>query len=63
MPFFWRLENRDSKPGFLPAYRAFDAVSPWAVGRYRDNASYDGLYQDIQVPDKSYAYFFIYTLS
>jgi len=53
VPFFWRLESRDSKPGFLPVYHAFYAISPWAVGRYRGTADYDGLYHDIQLPDKS----------
>ena len=59
MPFYWRTESRDSKPGFLPVYNAFDAISPWAVGRYRDDSGYDANYHDTQVPDKAYVdYFF-----
>lgn len=54
VPFWWRSESRDSKPGFLPAYHAFDAISPWAVGRYRNNIEFDGLYYGVQKPDKMY---------
>ena len=54
VPFWWRSESRDSKPGFLPVYHAFDAISPWAVGRYRTNSDFDGLYNDVQKPDKAY---------
>jgi hypothetical protein len=42
----------------LPVYQAFDAISPWAVGRYRDNAGFDGFHHDIQIPDKAYVYYF-----
>ncbi|MBN2639547.1 MAG: hypothetical protein JXR65_10740 [Bacteroidales bacterium] len=36
VPTGWREEERDSKPGFLNAYKKYDMVSPWTPGRYRD---------------------------
>jgi hypothetical protein len=50
------LSFRDSKPGYLPVYHAFDAISPWSVGRYIDNASFDKQYYETQIPDKMYIF-------
>ena len=33
VPFRWRLGTRDSKPGFLEVYKAYDFIMPWAAGR------------------------------
>jgi len=54
VPFYWLTGDRDSKPGFLPVYQAFDAVSPWAVGRYSDTNGYDNLYASIVTKDKAF---------
>jgi hypothetical protein len=51
------MQSRDSKPGFLPAYNAFDAISPWAVGRYRNDVDFDEIHRATQVPDKAYVYY------
>jgi hypothetical protein len=40
---FWRTLRGESRPdaGWAGVYRSFDAISPWDVGRYRDDASMD----------------------
>ena len=44
VPSGWRNANGDSKAGagWAAVYRSFDAISPWAVGRYDDEASNRG---------------------
>jgi len=54
VPFYWLDSNRDSKPNFLPLYQKFDALSPWAVGRYGDNSSYDSNFNNFVTKDKAY---------
>jgi len=54
VPFFWLDGNRDSKPNFMPVYQAFDALSPWAVGRYPDNSTYDNLFTSTVQKDKQF---------
>jgi hypothetical protein len=34
VPTNWRTGTGDSQPGFDTAYRSFDVISPWSVGRY-----------------------------
>jgi hypothetical protein len=41
VPYHWRTGGNDSKPGFLPVYNKYDLVSPWSVGRYNSNTSFD----------------------
>lgn len=38
VPTFWRSLSNDAKPdkNWITAYRSFDVISPWTVGRYRD---------------------------
>jgi len=54
VPFHWLDSNQDSKPNWLPAYKEFNAVSPWAVGRYGDNSSYDSNFNNFITKDKVY---------
>jgi hypothetical protein len=56
VPFYWREGKADSKPDFMAAYAAFDALSPWSVGRYQNPSSYDKLFHDVVVQDKALTY-------
>jgi hypothetical protein len=40
---FWRTSGADvlSDPAWQEVYRSFDVISPWTVGRYRDQAGID----------------------
>ncbi|MEP6914760.1 MAG: glycoside hydrolase family 71/99-like protein [Acidobacteriota bacterium] len=48
VPARWRTLTRDaqSDPAWTRVYRAFDVVSPWTVGRFRDLAGIDRFYAD-----------------
>jgi hypothetical protein len=35
VPYYWRECGEDSKKEFAEAYKSFDMVSPWAVGRFK----------------------------
>lgn len=43
VPAHWRTLDGDSKTdaGWAPVYRSFDVLSPWTVGRFRDDAGAD----------------------
>jgi hypothetical protein len=49
----WRTLDGDAKPdpGWAAAYRAFDILSPWTVGRYRDRTSYGAFLASRIIPD------------
>ncbi|KAL3686125.1 hypothetical protein R1sor_004147 [Riccia sorocarpa] len=47
VPFWWRDGNRDSRAGYMNAYLAFDALSPWAVGRWSKPADYENPFEQI----------------
>jgi hypothetical protein len=53
VPTHWRTLNNDAKtdPAWLPVYRAYDIVSPWAVGRFADDAGADDFKNKQIVPD------------
>jgi len=53
MPTWWRSLTHDSMsdPAWAAAYRSFDIISPWSVGRYADNAGADSYRSTIIVPD------------
>ena len=53
VPTYWRTLNNDSQtdPAWANVYRAFDIISPWAVGRYGDQAGADSFKQNLIVPD------------
>ena len=53
VPTYWRTLNNDSQsdPAWASVYRAFDIISPWAVGRYGDETGADGFKQNLIAPD------------
>ncbi|MEZ4219328.1 MAG: glycoside hydrolase family 71/99-like protein [Polyangiaceae bacterium] len=53
VPTYWRTLNNDSKTdsAWLAAYRGFDVLSPWAVGRFADDAGADDFKNKQIVPD------------
>jgi hypothetical protein len=54
VPAYWRTGTADSKPDFETVYKAFDMLSPWAVGRFGTlNGALDFKTNNI-VPDKQY---------
>jgi len=57
VPTYWRTLNNDSQsdPAWANVYRAFDIISPWAVGRYGDQAGADNFKQTLITPDLALA--------
>lgn len=65
-PRAWRDGNRDSKgtaqtstiPGdkenFMPVYESYDMISPWMVGRIKNNTDADAMLTGTMIPDKNY---------
>ena len=53
VPTYWRTENNDSKPSFLNAYKKYDMISPWSVGRFGDNAGATNFKNNLIIPDKA----------
>ena len=65
-PRAWRTGTRDSKgtaqtstiPGdqenFEPVYQSYDMISPWMVGRIKNNADADAMLTGTMIPDKTY---------
>lgn len=53
VPTQWRTLNGDSKsdPAWAGVYRSFDVLSPWAVGRYGDEAGADDFMRRQIMPD------------
>jgi hypothetical protein len=53
VPTNWRTLNGDSKtdPAWAAVYRAFDIISPWAVGRFSTESGADNFRQSKIVPD------------
>jgi len=53
IPARWRTLSRDSKTeeAWTQVYRSFDILSPWTVGRYRDDDSTDSFYREEVAPD------------
>ncbi len=53
VPTHWRTLSGDSQsdPAWAAVYRSFDVISPWSVGRYRDEAGADRFAQDLIRPD------------
>jgi len=54
VPFYWRTGDHDSKPDFKDVYDQFDALSPWAVGRFDDGGIQSAF--EVRVVDKTLTY-------
>ncbi len=53
VPAHWRLLNADSlsAPEWASVYRSLDVISPWAAGRFADDAGADNFIKQILIPD------------
>ena len=53
VPTYWRTLQNDSytNAAWTPVYLSFDAISPWAVGRFGNNAGADSYTANITIPD------------
>jgi hypothetical protein len=53
IPARWRTLTRDSntEQAWAQVYRSFDILSPWTVGRFRDDESTDRFYREEVQPD------------
>jgi len=53
IPARWRTRSRDAQPdeAWTEVYRSFDILSPWTVGRFRDDESTDRFYREEVQPD------------
>ena len=53
IPARWRTLTRDSntEQAWAQVYRSFDILSPWTVGRFRDDESIDRFYREEVQPD------------
>jgi hypothetical protein len=53
IPARWRTLSRDSQTeeAWAQVYRSFDILSPWTVGRFRDDESIDRFYREEVAPD------------
>ncbi len=54
VPTNWRTSTGDSKAGFNNVYLAYDMISPWSVGRFRDTTGADNFRDNYIVPDLAY---------
>lgn len=56
VPTYWRTLTNDSRPDaeYADVYRSFDVISPWTVGRYRDNVGADLHRLSLTAPDLAY---------
>ncbi|MFL5731477.1 MAG: glycoside hydrolase family 71/99-like protein, partial [Cytophagaceae bacterium] len=54
VPTYWRTQNNDSKPSFLNAYKTYDMISPWSVGRFGDVPGATNFKNNLIIPDKTY---------
>lgn len=53
VPTGWRTASGDSKPGeeWAKLYRSLDVISPWTVGRYKNEMEATSYAKDVMVPD------------
>jgi hypothetical protein len=54
VPTNWLKQESDSRPLFLSAYKQFDMLSPWMVGRIGNANQSDGFYANINRADQAY---------
>ena len=52
VPTYWLSGTEDSKPDFIDAYKEFDMISPWSVGRFGDVAGAANFKNNLLIPDK-----------
>lgn len=52
-PSWWRLLNQDARtdPAWKAVYKSMDAIQPWSVGRYGDDAGIEHWRKNAMVPD------------
>ena len=53
VPANWRTLNADSQsdPRWAEVYRSYDVLSPWSVGRFRDDSGVDRFMRERVLPD------------
>lgn len=53
IPARWRTQTKDSQKDarWASVYRSFDVISPWSVGRFRDDRAIDRFYSNEVVKD------------
>ena len=53
VPAHWRLLKGDSSsdPEWAKAYRSLDIISPWTMGRFKDDAGADRFLKQFLIPD------------
>lgn len=53
VPANWRTlkDDAQSDPAWAAVFRSFDAISPWSVGRFGDDAGADDFHRKVTVPD------------
>ncbi len=58
VPTGWRDGTGDSRPGedWAKLYRSLDVISPWTVGRFKDDAGADAHLRNFLVPDMAEAH-------
>jgi len=54
VPTHWRTEDSDSRPNFISAYKTFDMLSPWMVGRIGNPGDSDNFYTNVNTPDQAF---------
>ncbi len=53
-PTYWREQKSDSRPNFINAYKAFDMISPWMVGRIGSAYESDSFYANVNRQDQAF---------
>ena len=53
VPTYWREGKNDSRAGYLDAYHALNAISPWMVGRTGDLDGLDWFYTNVNTADQA----------
>ena len=54
VPTNWRSGTVDSYNNYLKVYLAFDMISPWSVGRFKNNSEADRFREKYLIPDHKY---------
>jgi hypothetical protein len=54
VPTHWLTQKSDSRPAFLEAYKAFNMLSPWMVGRIGKVVDSDNFFEQVNTADISF---------